>query len=86
MSIAWVTGSSVAGISSPPEGRSQTKGNRIRRWRPIVPGRWAVVGLTLAEAARWHDVECASYRADLDLWLSLAADARGTLLDLRLMQ
>lgn len=30
----------------------------------------------------WHDVECAAYTADLDLWRSLAADARGPILDL----
>jgi SAM-dependent methyltransferase len=30
----------------------------------------------------WHDVECAAYTADLDLWRSLAADAGGPILDL----
>ena len=29
----------------------------------------------------WHDVECASYEADLDLWRELAAAARGPVLD-----
>ena len=33
-------------------------------------------------AAIWHDVECASYEADLPLWRELAAQARGSLLDL----
>jgi SAM-dependent methyltransferase len=39
-----------------------------------------VVGLTAA--AIWHDVECASYDADLPLWRELAAQARGAVLDL----
>jgi SAM-dependent methyltransferase len=34
-----------------------------------------------AEAAIWHDVECGSYDADLDLWRRLAADADGAVLD-----
>lgn len=32
--------------------------------------------------AIWHDVECASYSADLELWRELAAAARGPILDL----
>ena len=32
--------------------------------------------------AVWHDVECASYTADLGLWRELAAAARGPVLDL----
>jgi len=32
--------------------------------------------------AVWHDVECAAYAADLDLWRGLAADADGPVLDL----
>jgi SAM-dependent methyltransferase len=40
-----------------------------------------VVGLTTA-AAIWHDVECASYEADLPLWRELAAEAGGPILDL----
>jgi SAM-dependent methyltransferase len=36
-----------------------------------------VVGLTPASAAVWHDVECASYDADLPLWRELAEGARG---------
>jgi SAM-dependent methyltransferase len=40
-----------------------------------------VVGLTVA-AAIWHDVECASYEADLPLWRELAGEARGPILDL----
>jgi SAM-dependent methyltransferase len=39
-----------------------------------------VVGLTAA--AIWHDVECASYDADLPLWRELAAEAGGPVLDL----
>jgi SAM-dependent methyltransferase len=39
-----------------------------------------VVGLT--GAAIWHDVECASYDADLPLWRELADEARGPVLDL----
>jgi SAM-dependent methyltransferase len=31
--------------------------------------------------AVWHDVECASYTADLDLWRELAAGAAGPILD-----
>jgi SAM-dependent methyltransferase len=40
-----------------------------------------VVRLTTA-AAIWHDVECASYEADLPLWRELAAEADGPVLDL----
>jgi SAM-dependent methyltransferase len=29
----------------------------------------------------WHDIECGSYRADLPLWLGLAAQRRGPVLD-----
>lgn len=36
----------------------------------------------VSEAAVWHDVECASYTADLDLWRELAAAADGPVLDL----
>ena len=44
--------------------------------RPAGPPRAgrAVVGLRGATAA-WHDVECASYAADLELWRELAAAA-----------
>lgn len=35
----------------------------------------------IPEAAIWHDVECGSYRADLELWRSLAATASGPILD-----
>ena len=35
-----------------------------------------------AGAAAWHDVECASYRADLPLWRELAEDRGGPILDL----
>jgi SAM-dependent methyltransferase len=42
-----------------------------------------VVGLTATtDAAIWHDVECASYDADLPLWRELAAHAGGAILDL----
>jgi SAM-dependent methyltransferase len=42
-----------------------------------------VVGLkTLDEAVMWHDVECASYSADLDLWRTLADECPGELLDI----
>ena len=34
------------------------------------------------EHAIWHDVECASYTADLPLWRELAERARGPLLDI----
>ncbi len=34
-----------------------------------------------ARAAVWHDVECASYRADLPLWRTLADERGGTVLD-----
>jgi SAM-dependent methyltransferase len=39
-----------------------------------------VVGVTVLDAV-WHDVECASYTADLDLWRELADAAGGPLLD-----
>jgi SAM-dependent methyltransferase len=38
-----------------------------------------VVGL---RTAIWHDVECASYEADLELWLSLARSTGGPVLDI----
>jgi SAM-dependent methyltransferase len=34
-----------------------------------------------ASAARWHELECGGYRADLPLWLELSARARGRILD-----
>ncbi len=34
-----------------------------------------------AGAVAWHDVECASYEADLPLWRQLAAEAAGPVLD-----
>jgi SAM-dependent methyltransferase len=34
------------------------------------------------ETVIWHDVECASYAADLPLWRELAAGARGAVLEL----
>jgi SAM-dependent methyltransferase len=40
-----------------------------------------VVGVRPAAVA-WHDVECASYSADLDLWRELAGATSGPLLDL----
>jgi len=40
-----------------------------------------VVGVR-APSAAWHDVECASYAADLALWRELAASAGGPVLDL----
>ncbi len=36
----------------------------------------------VSDAAVWHDVECASYTADLGLWRELADAADGPLLDL----
>jgi SAM-dependent methyltransferase len=43
-----------------------------------------VVRLTAATDDRviWHDVECAAYAADLDLWRALAAAAGGPVLDI----
>jgi SAM-dependent methyltransferase len=41
----------------------------------------AAVG-RLGDAAAWHDVECASYAADLPLWRELADAARGAVLEL----
>jgi SAM-dependent methyltransferase len=35
-----------------------------------------------AGAVAWHDVECASYEADLPLWRALAADSGGAVLEL----
>lgn len=37
---------------------------------------------TLDESVIWHDVECASYVADLDVWRRLADERRGELLDI----
>ena len=39
-------------------------------------------GARLDEAVVWHDVECASYSADLPLWRELAAGRGGPVLDL----
>ena len=36
----------------------------------------------MTREALWHDVECASYTADLDLWRALADAAAGPVLDL----
>ena len=36
----------------------------------------------MSDAALWHDVECASYTADLELWRELAGAADGPILDL----
>jgi SAM-dependent methyltransferase len=36
----------------------------------------------VSDAAVWHDVECASYTADLELWRELARDAGGPVLDI----
>jgi SAM-dependent methyltransferase len=33
------------------------------------------------DAATWHDVECGSYTADLELWRTLARDCGGPILD-----
>jgi SAM-dependent methyltransferase len=44
-----------------------------------------VVGLTRStfdESVIWHDVECASYAADMPLWRDLAKAARGPVLDI----
>jgi len=35
-----------------------------------------------ADAVAWHDVECASYDADLPIWRELAEEHRGPLLDI----
>jgi len=35
-----------------------------------------------ADAAAWHDVECASYAADLPLWREVAAERGGPVLDI----
>ena len=37
---------------------------------------------SLDEAVVWHDVECAGYEADLELWRRLAAERTGPVLDL----
>jgi SAM-dependent methyltransferase len=36
----------------------------------------------IPETVAWHDVECASYRADLPLWRELADEADGPVLDI----
>ncbi|MGO9975609.1 MAG: class I SAM-dependent methyltransferase [Solirubrobacteraceae bacterium] len=35
----------------------------------------------MTDAVIWHDVECGSYRQDLSLWLALAAERGGPVLD-----
>ena len=40
------------------------------------------VGGSPTDAATWHDVECASYAADLPLWRALADERAGPVLDL----
>jgi SAM-dependent methyltransferase len=37
--------------------------------------------MMVSEHVVWHDVECGGYRADLDLWLRLAREAAGPVLD-----
>jgi SAM-dependent methyltransferase len=37
--------------------------------------------MTRSEHVVWHDVECGGYHADLDLWLRLAREAAGPVLD-----
>lgn len=37
--------------------------------------------MTRSTAVVWHDVECAAYATDLELWRSLAAEAGGPVLD-----
>jgi SAM-dependent methyltransferase len=37
---------------------------------------------TVADSVIWHDVECAAYKADLDVWRRLAEERPGELLDL----
>jgi SAM-dependent methyltransferase len=48
--------------------------------RPERAGAGATVAEVATEAA-WHDVECGSYRADLELWHALARERGGPLLD-----
>lgn len=42
----------------------------------------AIAGSPGSAAVAWHDCECGGYRADLDLWRSLAARAGGQVLEL----
>src|SRR5439155_26878977 len=72
-------------------GRGRGKGLALRPShvhgadRAARPARGARAGqevVRLTAAAIWHDVECASYEADLPLWRELAARARGPILDL----
>lgn len=44
-------------------------------------GAAAVTANAVGDAALWHDVECASYAADLALWRELAAERGGPVLD-----
>ena len=37
--------------------------------------------MTRSEHVVWHDVECGGYTADMDLWLTLAREAAGPVLD-----
>ena len=37
--------------------------------------------MTRSEHVIWHDVECGAYTADLELWLALAREAAGPVLD-----
>ncbi len=38
--------------------------------------------MTVPDAVVWHDVECGAYAADLPLWVELAAEHGGPVLDL----
>ena len=38
--------------------------------------------MTRSEHVVWHDIECGGYDADLDLWLRLAREAAGPVLDI----
>ena len=59
----------------PVHGRIGPPGLEPRTGGPVSPTA-AVVG-----AAAWHDVECASYAADLGVWRDLAAERGGPVLD-----
>src|SRR5207302_4527094 len=52
--------------------RAARAARRARRGREVVGLKTAI----------WHDVECASYEADRDLWLSLATSTGGPILDI----
>ena len=75
--------SALAATPGPAPVRAAHLHGAARAPRPALAprARREVVGMN-ARAVIWHDIENGSYSADLPLWLELAAEAGGPVLDL----